>query len=76
VAVLDEVIYGMDAKGEVPVSVTVRRACDGGVNLLLPLTDIDAVEIVGAAPKAASFHELRCAADSSGRWSCSVTVDV
>jgi len=25
VAVLDEVIYGMDAKGEVPVSVTVRR---------------------------------------------------
>ena len=66
----------MDAKGEVPVSVTVRRACDGGVNLLLPLTDIDAVEIVGAAPTAASFHELRCAADSPGRWSCSVTIDV
>jgi protein archease len=75
-AAVDEVIYRMDADGDVPVSVTVRPAGDGGVILVLSLADIGAVEIVGAAPKAASFHELRCAADPSGRWSCSVTVDV
>ena len=76
VAVLDEVIYAIDADGEVPVSVSVRAADDGGVNLVLSLAEVGAVQIVGAVPKAASFHELWCAADSPGRWSSSVTIDV
>ncbi|MGE5292976.1 MAG: archease [Micromonosporaceae bacterium] len=75
-AVLDEVIYGMDVDGEVPVRVAVRPAGGGGVNLVLSLAEATAVEIIGAAPKAVSFHELRCAVDGAGLWSCGATVDV
>ena len=76
VAVVDEVIYRLDADGAIPVRVAVRRAGDGGVDLVLSLADAGAVEIVGAVPKAASLHELRCAPDPAGRWSCCVIVDV
>ena len=75
VAVVDEVIYGWTPKA-VPVSVAVRRAGDGGVDLVLSLADVSTVEIIGAVPKAPSLHELRCAPDSAGQWSCSVTIDV
>ena len=76
VAVVDEVIYWLDAEGEIPVSVTVRHAGDGGVDLALSLADVTAAEIIGAVPKAASLHDLRCAPDQAGDWSCSVTIDV
>ena len=76
VAVVDEVIYWLDAEGEIPVSVMVRQAGDDGVDLTLSLADVTAVEIIGAAPKAASLHDLRCAPDPAGQWSCSVTIDV
>jgi SHS2 domain-containing protein len=76
VAVVDEVIYWLDAEGEVPVSVAVRRAGKGGVDLVLPLAAVSAMGIIGAAPKAASLHDLRCAPDPAGQWSRSVTIDV
>jgi SHS2 domain-containing protein len=76
VAVIDEVIYRLDAEGEIPVSVTVRRARDGGADLLLTLAALGTAEIIGAVPKAASLHDLRCEPDAAGRWSCSVTIDV
>ncbi len=76
VAVIDEVIYRLDADGQVPVSVAVRRAPDGGVEVSFALIPVAEAEITGAAPKAASLHDLRCAPDAAGRWSCTVTVDV
>ncbi len=76
VAVVDEVIYWLDAEGEIPASVTVGQAGDGGVDLALSLADVTAAEIIGAVPKAASLHDLRCAPDPAGQWSCSVTIDV
>ncbi len=76
VAVIDEVIYRLDADGEIPVTVAVRPAPDGGVVLVLALADLAQAEITGAAPKAASLHDLRCAADPAGRWSCGITIDV
>ena len=76
VAVVDEVIYRLDADGEVPVSVAVRPVLDGGVAVSFALVPVAAAEITGAVPKAASLHELRCAPDAAGRWSCAVTVDV
>ena len=75
-AIVDEVIYRLDADGELPVAVTVRPAPDGGVILVLPLADVSEAEITGAAPKAASLHDLRCAPDPAGRWSCGITIDV
>ena len=76
VAIIEEVIYRLDADGEIPVAVTVRPAPEGGVILVLPLADLSEAEITGAAPKAASLHDLRCAPDATGRWSCAITIDV
>jgi len=76
VAVIDEVIYRLDADGQVPVSVAVRRAPDGGVTVFLALAPVAEAEITGAVPKAASLHDLRCGPDAAGRWSCAVTVNV
>ncbi len=76
VAVIDEVIYRLDADGEIPVTVAVRPAPEGGVVLALSLADLSEVEVTGAAPKAASLHDLRCAPDPAGRWSCGITIDV
>jgi SHS2 domain-containing protein len=75
-AAVEEVIYGVDTGGEIPAAVEVRRAPDGGIDLTLRVVDAGTVEIIGAAPKAASFSGLICAAAASGRWSCAVTVDV
>ena len=76
VALIDEVLYRLDADGQVPASVTVRRAPDSGVVVFLALVPVAQVEITGAVPKAASLHDLRCAPDAAGRWSCAVTVDM
>jgi len=76
VAVIDEVIYRLDADGQIPVSVAVRRAPDGGVTVFFALVPVAEAEITGAAPKAASLHDLRCAPDAAGRWWCGVTVEV
>ena len=76
VAVIDEVIYRLDTDGQIPVSMAVRRAPDGGVIVLFALVPVAEAEITGAVPKAASLHRLRCAPDAAGRWSCAVTVDV
>jgi SHS2 domain-containing protein len=75
VSLIDEVIYRLDADDEVPVSVAIRSAPDGGVIVSFGLVPVAAAEITGAVPKAASLHELRCAPDPGG-WSCAVTVDV
>jgi SHS2 domain-containing protein len=75
-AAVEEVIYGLDAGGEIPTAVKVSPATDGGIDLTLWVVDAGTVEIIGAAPKAASLSGLRCAPDVSGRWSCAVTVDV
>jgi len=75
-AAVEEVIYTLDAAGEVPAAVKVRRAAGGGIDLALAAVDASTVEIIGAAPKAVSLSGLACAPDASGRWSCAVTVDV
>ena len=76
VAVVGEVIYRLDAGGEIPVTAAVRPVPEGGVVLTLALADVAEAEITGAVPKAASLHDLRCAADATGRWSCGITIDV
>jgi SHS2 domain-containing protein len=75
-AAIEEVIYVLDADGEVPVAVRVARAGDGGIDLALLTVNAGAVEITGAAPKAVALSGLACAPDASGRWSGAVTVDV
>jgi SHS2 domain-containing protein len=75
-AAVDEVIYCVDAEGQIPAAVEVSRAADGGIDLRLRTVQARAAQIVGAAPKAAAMSGLICAPDRSGQWSCAVTVDV
>ena len=60
-AAVEEVIYGLDTDGEIPATVEVSRAADDGIDLMLRVVDASAVEIVGAAPKAASLSGPSCA---------------
>jgi SHS2 domain-containing protein len=75
VGVLDEVIFRMETEGELPLATEVRPADDGGLRVRWRTTGTDAVELVGAVPKAVSLHELRFQHDEAG-WSCGVTLDV
>jgi SHS2 domain-containing protein len=75
-AVIDEVLRWLDADGEIPLSVAVRPASDGGIIMFLVLVRAANAEIIGAVPKAACPHGLRCAPDPAGRWRCAVTIDV
>lgn len=75
-AAVDEVIYCVDAEGQIPAEVEVSRAADGGIDLSMRTVLAGAAEFIGAAPKAAAMSDLTCAADRSGWWSCAVTIDV
>ncbi|SBT45067.1 archease [Micromonospora narathiwatensis] len=74
VAVLDEVIFRLETAGVLPLASDVRAA-DGGLLVRWWTVDADAVELIGAVPKAVSLHELRFGPDRDG-WSCAVTLDV
>jgi SHS2 domain-containing protein len=76
VAVIDEVIYRLDADGEISVTLDVQPVPDGGVVLSMQLADVGEAEITGTAPMAATLHDLRCAPGPAGRWSCGITIDV
>ncbi|RLP91227.1 archease [Micromonospora sp. BL4] len=75
VGLLDEVIFRLDAEGALPLDCDVRSTGDGGLRARWRSTSTEAVELVGAVPKAVSLHELRVGPDAAG-WSCAVTLDV
>ncbi|MFG1780072.1 archease [Micromonospora sp. NPDC049051] len=75
VAVLDEVIFRMETAGELPLHTDVADAGAGGLVVCWRTVDTDAVELVGAVPKAVALHGLRFGPDGEG-WSCAVTLDV
>lgn len=74
VTVLDEVIYRMDADGEIPRAVDVRRE-GGELRVGLSMVDVADVAEIGAVPKAVSLHRL-CFEPRDGGWRCAVTLDV
>ncbi|MGW4391740.1 archease [Streptomyces sp. NBC_00063] len=74
VAVLEEVIYRMDASGELPVDATVTPE-PGGVRVQFTMADSSTATQTGAVPKAVALHGLRLAQDAHG-WACRVTLDV
>ncbi|MEU9507873.1 archease [Micromonospora sp. NPDC048170] len=75
VGVLDEVIFRMETEGELPLHTDVADDGAGGLVVCWRTADTDAVELVGAVPKAVSLHELRFGPDGGG-WCCAVTLDV
>ncbi|WP_405681798.1 archease [Streptomyces sp. NBC_00057] len=79
VSVLEEVVYRMDADGEIPLDVEVgaiRSAGDGrGLCVRFRMADADTAVAVGAVPKAVSLHDLQLRGGPGG-WTCRVTLDV
>ncbi|MEV1332943.1 archease [Micromonospora costi] len=75
VTVLDEVIFRMDTADELPLSTEVADDGAGGLVVRWRVTGTDAVELIGAVPKAVSLHELRFGR-TGDTWSCAVTLDV
>ncbi|XTZ17179.1 archease [Micromonospora echinospora] len=75
VGVLEEVVFRLETEGTLPVAVEVTDAGDGGLRVRWRTVDTDAVELVGAVPKAVSLHGLRFDEGAAG-WSCAVTLDV
>ena len=58
-SVIDEVIYWLDADGEIPLSVAARPTPDGGVVVFLVFARSADTEITSAVPKAASPRDHR-----------------
>lgn len=77
VTVLDEVIFRLDADGEIVLGARVDEAPGGGLTARLEMGDAGEAAAIGAIPKAVSLHELRFGADpETSGWSCAVTIDV
>ena len=75
VALLEEVIFHLDAHDAVPVLVMVQRHGDDVIAHLW-MTDLHRVVTVGAAPKGVSYSGVAIAEEEPGRWRCRATVDV
>ena len=71
VAALDEVIYRLDTRDQVPV-----EAEYAGGELRLDMADVHALPVIGPAPKAVTLHELEFGPTAGGGWRCSVTIDI
>lgn len=74
VGLLTEVIVRLDVDGRIPVDAE-AEVVDGQVGVRLAMADLDDVDVVAAAPKAVSLHQLHFAPGPRG-WSCQVIVDV
>ncbi|MFC4149658.1 archease [Micromonospora mangrovi] len=75
VGVLDEVIFRLETSGVLPLATRIRATDDGGVTVHWRTVPTEAVELVGAVPKAVSLHELRFG-PTDGGWAGAVTLDV
>jgi SHS2 domain-containing protein len=75
VALLEEVMFVVDALESVPIAVSLADAEDEGIRGELELVSIDTVEIHGPAPKGVSFGDLAFERDDGG-WRCRATIDV
>ncbi|MFD3623974.1 archease [Streptomyces sp. NPDC058698] len=71
-ALLDEILYRLDAEGQVPVDVEADEAEDG-LDVRLALAPLSDVRLTGAAPTAVAWEELRIGPGPSG-WSCACAI--
>ena len=75
VAVLEEIVYLVDALGVVPISVELEQTEDGGVAGYFETVAAPQVTLPGASPKRVSRSELELGQDQ-GRWHCRAVIDV
>ncbi|MFF2073722.1 archease [Kitasatospora sp. NPDC058162] len=77
--VLEEVIYRMDADGELPAALVLGpvHGLDGArsIEVRFRMADTATAALVGAVPKAVSLEGLELG-EGPGGWTCAATVDV
>lgn len=74
VDVLEEVVFLVDARGQVPVGGHLEDT-DGGMAGYLECAPVDRVRPAGPVPKGVTYHGLEISGDENG-WRCQVIVDV
>jgi SHS2 domain-containing protein len=75
VALLEEVLFLIDARSVVPVSVELEEHAEGRVTGTFSTIAAEEAEVVGAVPKGISRSGL-VFERRDGRWRCRVIVDV
>lgn len=75
VALLEEVMFVLDALGSVPIDVTLSETEDEGVTGVFGIAPVDALQTHGPAPKGVSLEGL-VFGQTDGGWSCEATIDV
>ena len=75
-AALDEIPFRIDVDGELPVTVETVERDHGGFELTLGMASLERVTTTGAAPKAATHHQLRIDVDDEGCWTAHAVIDV
>ncbi|MGW3497316.1 archease [Streptomyces sp. NPDC001020] len=73
-ALLEEILYWLDAQGEIPVEMEPVPVADG-LRVSLHMAETDSLPLTGAVPKAVTLHELDFRPGPEG-WTCAVTLDV
>ncbi|MCT7355375.1 archease [Streptomyces sp. 15-116A] len=72
-SLLDEVLFRVEAYGQVPVDVEADEA-EGGLDVRLAVAGLADVRVTGDVPTNVAWEELRIGPGPYG-WSCAVTVD-
>ena len=75
VLLLEEVIFNLEVRAEVPIRFHVAATEDGGFVGDMEAVPASQVELVGPLPKAVSYHDLRMTGGADG-WRCHVLVDL
>ncbi|MFN2581925.1 MAG: archease [Candidatus Dormibacteria bacterium] len=75
IAALDEVIYVVDTTGDVAVRASVHDRPGRKVRVRYDTVPLEAVRVIGPAPKAVTRHALHFGPDDHG-WRCSVVIDI
>lgn len=74
VALLDEVILGLDVYGEVPLRFHLFPTTDGGVAGDMEVVPAATVQLTAPLPRAESCHAVSVSKETDG-WRCRVLVD-
>jgi len=75
VALLEQVIFNVDALSVVPVRFHLGETDRGGVSGEMEVVPADETVAIGPVPKGVSYHELSMM-EGEGGWRCRVLVDV
>lgn len=74
VTLLDEAIYLIDVRFELPVRAELALGGDGTVSGSFEVVPADEVELVGPLPKGVAYHGLEMC-EEEGLWRCHVLID-